>query len=72
VRLAALVAVAHEARLPEHVEMFGDGRLRHAGARGQAADSLLAISAEALEQRPPRRIGKCSEQYVVRLGRYHS
>jgi hypothetical protein len=67
-RLAAFVAIAHETGLLQDYEVFGDGRLRDPGVSRQHSDSLLAFPAQALEDRPPRRIGKRSEEQVLSLG----
>ena len=63
--LAAFVAVAHQPGLPQHAEMFLNGRLRDAGLGRQGPDGLFALAAQPLEQRPPGRIGERSEQHVM-------
>jgi hypothetical protein len=67
-RLAAFVAIAHEAGLLQNYEVFGDGRLRDPGMSRQDSDGLLAFPAQALEDCPPRRIGERSEEHVLSLG----
>ena len=64
-RLAALVAIAHQPGLPQDPEMLRDGRLRDPGLRGQGPDRLLAFAAQSFEQRLPRRIGERSKEHIV-------
>ena len=59
-------AVAHQARFLEDAEVFGDGWLGDTRAGGQSADRLLAITAQALEQRPAGRVGESTKEGVVR------
>src|SRR5262249_20490806 len=65
VRLATLVAIAHQSGLLQDSEMLRDGRLRDPGASRQGADRLLSFAAQSFEDRAPRRIGKRSEQQIV-------
>ena len=68
VGLAAFVAVAHEPGRLQHREMFRNGRLGDAGLGRQGPDRLLAVAAQAFEQRPPGRVGEGPEQQVVSGG----
>ena len=43
-------------------------RLRDTGPRRQGAHGLLPFQAQAFEDRPPSRIGECSEQQVAGVG----
>jgi hypothetical protein len=65
VRLATLVAVAHQSGLLQHAEMFRDRRLRDPGAGRQRRDGQLAVAAQPFEQGSPGRIGERPEQQVV-------
>ena len=63
--LAAVLAVAHQARLFQHAQMLGDRRLRDPGPRGQRPHRLLAVAAQPLEDRPPGGIGQGLEQEIA-------
>ncbi len=65
VRLTTFVAVAHQPRLPQDPEMFGDRRLRDPGPSRQGPDRLLSFTAQSFEESPPGRIGERSEKNVV-------
>ena len=65
VRLAAFMAVAHQPRLLENAKMLGNGRLRDSGSSRQSPNRLLSVTAQSLEYRPPRGIGKRSEEHIV-------
>ena len=67
-RLTALMAVARQAGLFQHPKMLRDGRLRDPGLSCQRSDRLLALAAKALEDRPPCRVGKRSEEHVMSVG----
>ena len=53
VRVAAFVAVAHQACLLQDPEMLRDDRLRDTGPSRQSPDRLLAFAAKPFEERPP-------------------
>jgi hypothetical protein len=67
-RLPPFMTEVHKSGVFENGEMLGDRRLRNAGLQGQRRDSLLAVTTQALEQRPPRRIGQRFEDDVLGLG----
>src|SRR6185437_6755795 len=62
--LPALAAVAHEAGLFQHAQMFRDRRLRDAGVFGKHPDGLLALAAQAFVDRPARGIAEGQEDFV--------
>jgi hypothetical protein len=59
------MAAARQAGLFQHPKVLRDGRLRDSGLSRQRSDSLLALAAKTLEDCPPGRIGKRSEERVV-------
>jgi len=65
VRLATFVAVAYESGLLKNREMLRDGRLRDPGPSCQCSDRLLSLTAQPFEERPPGRIGQCSEEAIT-------
>ena len=54
---------------PEHAEMLGNGRLRHARALGQRPDRQRLAAREPLIEGPPGRVAQRPEQQVG--GRMH-
>jgi hypothetical protein len=71
-RLAAFVAIAHQAGLLQDPEMFGYRRLRDPGVSCQGANRLLAFAAQSLEDRPPGRIGERAKQHIVSVRHFQS
>ncbi|MNT93517.1 hypothetical protein D3C72_2350130 [compost metagenome] len=65
--LAAFVPINHQPRLLEHAQMPRDHRLRYPGSGRQAPYRDLAFATQAFKQRPPRWIGKRSEDRVLRI-----
>src|SRR4029077_14393528 len=63
----ARVAVAHQSGQLEDAKVLRDGRLRDPRLGCQRADGLFALAAKALEDRPPGRVGKRSEEPIVRV-----
>lgn len=63
--MAARLAIANEARLLQHAQMFRDDRLRDAGPRGQRSHGLFALAAEPLEQGPAGRVGKGAKEQIL-------
>src|SRR5690606_10770414 len=55
---------AHEGGATESGEVLGDGRLRNLEVRRQLLHAPLALG-EALENRPPARIGKGTKDLVL-------
>src|ERR1019366_1542278 len=72
VRLAALVAVAHQPGPPQDPEMLRDCRLRNPGASRQGPDRLLSFATQSLENGPPGWIGEGSEQRILSVRHWRS
>jgi len=63
-RFPADASIAYEARLLQHVQMFGDSRLRNRGAGSKGVNRLLALATQSLEQSASGGIGEGGEKAI--------
>ena len=64
--LAAVPSGRHEVRRLEHGEVLADGLPGHGEAGAELAERLPVAAVEAVEQRPPARVGQGPEDVVHR------
>jgi len=60
----------HQARLPQHPEVLGDGRAAGPEGAGELGDRPGA-GAELIEERPPGGVGNGTEDVGVSAGAMH-
>ena len=64
----AVLVAGDQTGIRQHIEMLHHRRQRHREGLGQLADREAIGFAQAGEQCPPRRVGKCGEGAVERGG----